>query len=91
MILHIMRSSGESMINLKHVQQWLEIAGRDDWLGVWWLGGGNFFTWVLVWLELSTSVKEGSIQAFSPNCPGIRQKMRETDVAGKLSEVKHQT
>ena len=25
------------MINLKQVQKWLKIAGRDDWLGVWWL------------------------------------------------------
>ena len=78
------------MINLKQVQKWLEIAGSDDWLGVWWLGGGNFFTWVLVWLELSTSVEEGYIQAFSPNCPDIRQKMRKIGVAGNLSEVKHQ-
>ena len=78
------------MINLKQVQKWLEIAGSDDWLGVWWLGGGNFFTWVLVWLELSTSVEEGNIQAFSPNCPDIRQKMRKIGVAGNLSEVKHQ-
>ena len=90
MIFHIMRSSGKSMINFKQVQKWLEIAGSDDWLGVWWFGGGNFFTWVLVWLELSTSVKEGNIQVFSPNCPGIRQKMRKIGVAGKLSEAKHQ-
>lgn len=90
MIFHIMRSSGKSMINFKQVQKWLEIAGSDDWLGVWWLGGGNFFTWVLVWLELSTSVKEGNIQVFSPNCPDIRQKIRKIGVAGKLSEAKHQ-
>ena len=40
MIFHIMRSSGKSMINFKQVQKWLEIAGSDDWLGVWWLGVG---------------------------------------------------